>query len=186
MATKLELTVDFKFEPVRQLVDRVAAPKVNRALATAVNGTLGNVRTQAAKQIRVKSSLPAKDVKRGLSIWRATANNLAGNVRGVGKPHSLKRFKPRMTKRGAVAKVWGTRQSFAGAFTNDFLGGHIYKRTSKKRYPIKKLYGPGVAQVMAQEEVFSALQQIGQERLSANVIRQLDRAIAGPKGATRK
>ena len=65
----------------------------------------------------------------------------------------LKDFNPRQTKKGVTAKAWGSRQVYDGAFIVDKLGRHVFVRKTKKRLPIKKLYGPIPARLAEGEAV---------------------------------
>ncbi|EFO31349.1 conserved hypothetical protein [Roseibium sp. TrichSKD4] len=176
------MELDIDNGPALDLAARLKRPRLNWALRSAINATLKNVTTRSAKDIREKSGIPSKKVKASLRPRKATNGNLSATLTGYGKPLSLKEFKTRRTKAGVVAKIWGDKQTFKKAFAAPSLGEHIFQRVGKKRLPIKKLYGPGVAQTMGRPDVMEGLEDFANERLRTNALRELDRAVNGKKG----
>ncbi|MGH0004081.1 phage tail protein [Pseudovibrio ascidiaceicola] len=181
----VELKAKIEDREVREMAERLSEKRLNQAFATAINSTLTTVRVQATKMVRKQVSIEAKYLKRSFRIVKAKADNLSGVVVGFGAGLPLKAFKPRKRRKGFSAKLWGERKVFKTAFEVQKIGNHIFIRKGKDRLPIKKLYGPGVGHILSQKSLMNELQSVGQEKLLTNTTRQIDRAIAGPKGKGR-
>lgn len=93
----------------------------------------------------------------------------------------LKDFSPTQTKAGVVAKAWGKKQTYDGAFKVDSLGGHVFVRKTGSRLPIKKLYGPIPARIAANAETTQSVNAIVRQRmpreLSKNLAFYIKRAL---------
>lgn len=84
-----------------------------------------------------------------------------------GKELPLKFFYARQTRAGVSAAPLGRRQIFAktfntgGVFPNrkKVFGGHVMIRESPNRFPVKKLYGPAVADQLVQGASLAAFEQ---------------------------
>lgn len=172
-----------------QILEMAKALEPKRAmmgLSVAVNDTARQVRRYSRSTIAKESSIRAARVERGLTIRpMSSPATLSATVIGSGAPISLKEFRARQGRRGVSATVWGRRQLYPGSFMVASLGGHVFHRLTDKRFPIEKMWGAGIAQVMAQEHVGSAIEAHGSTRLLINAQRQLDRYIAGAGGAGR-
>jgi hypothetical protein len=128
------------------------APKV---IARALNHTGAVATTQVkralVKQVGVKSGA----VNAALRQVRATPAELTFELRSSGKHLGLKDFGARQTKRGVSAAPWRQRRVFPRTFMGP--GGHVYKRTSKKRLPIEKLWGPSIPKELVRAEAGMSL-----------------------------
>lgn len=174
----IDVRVDWKTSEVRALLAKLQPPRSHRALSVAVNDTLRQVRRGAVRTVGKESGLKRADVDKAVTIKPySTAKTLSGTVRGSGAPIALFKFQARQTRRGVTAKAWGARKTYPGTFVATMRSGHtgVFKRTSSKRLPIKELWGAGVTQTMTEEAIMSSLEELAQERLYANVVRQLNR-----------
>lgn len=174
------ITIDTKWrtQQVRHLLEQLSPRRRNQALSVAVNATAKQVRTQSARNVAKEMGIARKDVDRAFVIRPySQPNTLTATIRGRGAPLPLMRFAARQTRKGVTAKAWNVRRTYPGTFIATMASGHqgVFRRTGKGRFPIKELYGSGVAQVMAQDAVLNTLQDFGSERLNANVLRQLTR-----------
>ena len=118
-----------------------------------------------------------KEVEKELRKIRATPSRLTFIIIGLGRPWSLKRFKPKQRKRGVSAKPWGVSRVFPGTFVPEALHGHVFKRVGTARLPIKKLWGPSVPKEMMDDAVFQALVAKVDERLPNRLLHHLGRAL---------
>jgi hypothetical protein len=169
-----------------ELVQRLEPKRATMALSVAVNDTVRQTKLKARPVIAKESSLKSGRVAKGLKIDRySTPSTLSADLIGSGRPVSLGEFGPRKTRKGVSAKVWGRTQRYPGSFIVRSGAMGVYHRTSQDRFPIRKMWGAGVAQVMAQEHVSKVIVAHGQQRLEINAQRQLDRYIAGAGGAGR-
>lgn len=179
---RLDLSADTT--NLRHMADQLSPERCRQALSVSVNDTARQTRRYSRVLVGKESSIKAGAVDKGLNIptWSSPAT-LSATIAGSGRPISLKEFGARQTRAGVSAKAWGRRQLYRGAFITST--GHVYHRTSRKRLPIEKMWGAGVAQVMSQNEVSAAIVNEGEKRLVINAQRQLDRYIAGAGGKGR-
>lgn len=120
--------------------------KLRKQLAIAVNQVAKKTESLLAKEIAKELATPQKEIKATIAVTsKATSDNLSSNVRQKKTRRiSLKRFGGRQNKKGVrykISKTKGSKQ-INGAFISEKLGGHVYKRNTKKRLPIDKLWGP--------------------------------------------
>lgn len=182
--SRIVITVDSA--QLAEMIERLEPRRARMALSVAVNDTARQTRAEARKRVAKESSIKAGTVAKGLTINpHSSPSTLSATVIGSGRPISLKEFGARQNRKGVSARVWGRRQLYPGSFIVESLGGHVYHRLTRRRLPIEKMWGAGIAQVMAQEHVSSVIVQHGQDRLQKNTQRQLDRYIAGAGGAGR-
>ena len=167
---------------IEAFAGKMKPERLRMALSVAVNATVRQGKNRAAQEISRASSIKRAKVEAGIRLRYATPGNLEGAIRGIGRPLSLKEFGAKQGASGVRAVVWGKAQHYAGAFMGPRpgaiairLGGHAFVRTGKARLPIEKMFGAGVAQVMAQADVESMIRGYAGERLDANVARQLRR-----------
>ncbi len=129
--------------------------KANHAWRRAINHTAAKSRTQVirnvAKQAGVTQSLIRK--RRAIYLRRANYSDLQAFIIAEGSHMSLKDFKPTQMKAGVKASPWGNRRLFKSSFIVDKLGSHVFVRTSKKRLPIEKMYGPAIPKEMMKPDV---------------------------------
>lgn len=164
----MRLNVKLDIEEVKRFATDVQRNRVPLAASRAINKVLGNVRTEASKQIRQERALSASTVRDALTIKRATKALLIGNVTASGRPIPLKEYQARRTKTGVTVKVSpGGRKLvvFAGnkGFLVDKIGGHVFARTGKQRLPIKKLYGPSIPSTFVKDKVIAALDRVAND-----------------------
>jgi hypothetical protein len=142
--------------------------RVPAVAARAINKTLGNVRTEASKQIREERTLKANVVRDALTISRASRSRLIGALYATGRPIPLRDYAARQTKKGVTVSVTrGQRKrvSHAGnaAFFVGRLGGNVFAREGKGRLPIKKLFGPSIPSTFVKDKVIAALDRVGRD-----------------------
>lgn len=174
----LDVSVDWRMAEVQRLASRLSSKRLHQSLSVAVNGAARSVRSKSASLIAKESGLRKKDVTPALMIRPySKPSTLSATVRGSGAPLPLIRFKAKQQKKGVKASAWGNAKLYPGTFIATMKSGHtgVFARTSRKRLPIKELWGPGIAKTMADDAVSRVLEDYGRERLLANVSRQLDR-----------
>lgn len=175
---ELEIRADWKTAEVRALMRRLQPPRLNQALSVSVNTTARQVRTFAARVVAKAGGLKRRDVDPSIRIFPySTPASLSATVRGSGRPIALIKFAARQTKAGVTANAWGVRKLYRHTFIATMKSGHegVFVRTSKKRVPIKELWGSGVTQVMSQAITLGEIEAEAQDKLTANVVRQLKR-----------
>lgn len=167
---------------IDQWAGKLKPERLRMALSVGINATVRQSKQKTAQEIARAGSIKRAKVEAGIRLRYATPGNLEGAIRGIGKPISLKDFGAKQGAKGVTATVWGKRQHYPGMFMGPSPGviagklkGHAFVRTSRKRLPIEKSYGAGVAQVMSQAEIESMLRAYAAERLDKNIARQLQR-----------
>lgn len=160
-----KLSIDRQLQEATRELDGFA-DKARNAAVRAINKTIGNVRTEAVKLVRLNRALSASTVRNAFVVTRATRNSLTAAIVGSNKPIPLRDYGARQTRKGVSVKVGGTRKlvTFAGnrSFIVDKISGHVFARKGKRRLPIKKLYGPSIASA-ANAAVIQALERMGKE-----------------------
>lgn len=91
---------------------------------------------------------------------------------------SLKEFDAKQTAEGVVASPWGRRRVFRHAFILRKLGGHVFIRKGKARLPIKKLYGPVLANEMVRDKSLQEFNAVAKE-LPARLRHELAAILKG-------
>ncbi|ALE02882.1 hypothetical protein PU02_0068 [Bartonella ancashensis] len=167
------------------MMTMLQAPRLHWALRNAVNDTAKQVERFTEQKVAKIASIPPKRVKKGVYVsTKATAENLEANIRGSGSPLPLKIFKARETRRGVVYKIFGKREIMPNGFIQGGkfpqrvdlkMGGNVFARIDGDRYPIEKKEGTSIAYVMSKQDVVCPVEQYANERLTANIRRQLAR-----------
>lgn len=129
--------------------------KANMAWRRAINHTASKSKTQVIRHVAKRSGVTQSLIRKRRAIYlrRANYSDLQAFIIAEGTYMSLKDFKPTQLKAGVKASPWGERRLFKSSFIVDKLGSHVFVRTSKKRLPIEKMYGPAIPNEMMQVEV---------------------------------
>lgn len=140
--------------------------KVQRVIARAANYEGRKSLTQVRRALVTQTSIPRPVVVKGTRFLPASTGGggaVQTAIQGTGKPLSLKVFGAKQNASGVTATVWGHRQQFDGGFRGPRpgaiaprLGGHAFVRTSAKRTPIKKMFGPGIANELIKDQSAAA------------------------------
>lgn len=153
---------------------------VQHAAANAINRTVTKVKTQVSKTIRKKYLISAKDVKKTLSLKRATSTKLQGSVTSTGQSPLLTAFRVRVNKRGPI-KVQVRRGVRATAVPGLFLGtshkGYVGAMMRKKidaRYPLKIPYGPSVPKMFCSKDVLAELTPMAEKTLNERFLHEVE------------
>lgn len=164
-------------------LDAMTAPfskrRADRIIQTALNTTLRQGRTEAARKIARYTSIRVGLVKADLKPVFARAGDRKVKFWTSSKPIGLyKMGKARQTRRGASARAWGKRRVYPSTFIARMPNGHmgVFVREGRRRVPLHELYGPGVAQALSKEEVRAPLIDKIEGRFETNLLRQIDRA----------
>ncbi|WP_127076004.1 hypothetical protein [Rhodomicrobium lacus] len=183
--SSLVIRVDWETAEVRALMAKLQEPRLSRALSVAVNNSARQVQRFAASLIAKQLSIKLARARRGIWIMPySRPETLTATVRGSKSQIPLKAFKAKETPAGVVASIWGQKKLYPGAFIRGGrfparvplqMGEHVFKRAGSRRFPIRKEAGASIAEAFVQDAITKALVAQGQERLMANIKRQLDR-----------
>lgn len=128
--------------------------KAPNAISSALNRTLTTLVTSISKEIREGYHIKAADIKKTITKKNANKNDLSGSIKSRGRVIGLDHFKKSQTKKTLKAAVKKTGlKPIENAFLANTNGEKIFVRTSKKRLPIKRLYGPSVPQMFKSREI---------------------------------
>lgn len=141
--------------------------KVQRAFVRAAKRSIDSGRSVMAKLIAGDTGLKQKDVREAIAMSYPTLSDPVASMRARTKRLPLIDFKARQTSKGVSYRNPGggrnnvpsafiatTRQQTAQDARADLAGSGgehegVFKRTGKKRLPIKQLYGPSIGQVFS-------------------------------------
>jgi hypothetical protein len=170
----IRIDVKAEVEAAQKNLDDLQKRQVRRAAARALNRTGQQVRTRAVRDTAKTMGLTGKRVREAITLFKANPNALYAEVKAKGQPISLKEFKARQTRKGVTAKVMGERKLYRHRFIVQSLGGHVFEREGKKRFPIRKLWGPSVPAVFLMDNINKALRDHAAERWRINFDRELN------------
>lgn len=186
MAVKIDAQ---QLENARKLLGHINGG-VEKAASRAINRATEASRTAAITKIREGYHVSAGTVRDTIRIRRARPTSLYAMVRSSGKRMSLTAFSVRPSdpqKKGkkAIVKVAVKKTGYKPlrkAFIANMKGNvGIYERTTKKRFPIKKLMGPAIPQMLGTETVSRHIEEKAQETLSKRFEHEIDRLLEGNK-----
>lgn len=143
---------------------RVIPEATNRAL----NRTGKTAGSRVIRKLSQESGAKQMDIRRRfafLVMSRPSTLSYLIRIRYGAMP--LKDFSPKQTKQGVSAKAWGKTKLYKGAFKVDSLGGHVFKRGTKKDggVTLKKMYGPIPSRIAGSDQVEGEVVDVIRQRL---------------------
>jgi hypothetical protein len=157
---------------------KVGFPQLtNRAVSSTLNKLAGQAKTKASSTIRETYNVKAGDLSKSLIVEKATPSNQTASIVGRGKagiplllfggrwtrPAKGKRGKIKGSTIGASVEVKRSqRKIIPETFIAQMKSGHqgIFKRASKKRLPIKELFGPQPALLLGLPNVVESVREL--------------------------
>lgn len=169
-----------KFEQVFRKIGNQAPHAIRRAL----NHTGDKARTQVARQLVKQTGATYGAVRAALNSRPASYGNLRYEIVARGSAISLKHFSARQTKPGVTAAPWNMRRVFPHTFIVKKLGGHVFVRTSRKRFPIKKLWGPAIPNELVRGHTPIVFNATVQAELPSRLAHEIGAIMSGaaPRG----
>jgi len=117
-----------------------------KAVSRAVNKTATTARSRIVKGIFAEIRMKQTDIRKALSLRKATYRVFEAMIRVGGKRIPLIKFSARQVRRGVSYGMRRSegRQTIPGAFVATMPSGHVgvFKRRGKVRKPIKERFGP--------------------------------------------
>ena len=171
------IDVEADVEEAKRFLTRTQRKVVPKAAARALNRTLTNVRTVSRRKVAKGMGQKQKAIKGQFKMIKASRNRLIGLLRTTGNPIPLIEFKsPKQFKKGVKVTFAGERQLMENAFIATMPSGRtgIFRRQTKKRLPIRELFGPSVPAWFATREVNKAMEDTANENWPQNFARDLD------------
>jgi hypothetical protein len=165
---------------------------VDKAVPRALNRTADQARTAIGRELRAEGyNLSAAEIKSAIATIRASKGRLVAQLRVGRKTKSLISFDAKETKDGVRVKVHGPAKLIKGAFIAQRLNGvsgvyvedksagkivirrqKQYKKGSRggwHDYPARKLYGPSVGGVYANERIQATMMRVIAELFTARL-----------------
>jgi hypothetical protein len=134
MSEQLRITFDaFDIDRLKDEFD-IYRKDVKAVIQTAVKDTAAIVNEDMTDEMARICDLSARIVKGRIYLRYAYRNHSASVWVGL-NPFSLKKLRPRQTGDGVTAHG----RQYPGAFIVSSLGGHVFRRTGKGRWPIEKV-----------------------------------------------
>ena len=160
-----------------------APDQANTALSRAVNRAVANVKSNISKQVRKKYLVKASDVKESLKITSATKSNPVAYVRSTGKRIDLSKFSlsPHALFKGEhdyyiqVRKDGGSKE--IPGFAAEAPSWGLYRRTGKERYPISRLMGPAVPEMIGRPGIMRYIEEEGNKTLNKRLAHEVSRML---------
>lgn len=181
MAAHFALSVKGDVKAVLRDLDTVRRRIVPAAAAPALNKAATSVRVRAARGIASRNDIrPARLIRERLRVFKATRMFLVSTIRA--RLHPVKVIElsgqPRKTGQG----LRKGRSLFRGAFlayANNRKFG-VYKRLTKKRFPIRELKIPLLPE--ADTVIKQLIRTVGAATWKKEFARQLKRKLARSRG----
>lgn len=152
----------------------------------ALNRAASGIKTNASKKAREMYRIKAKDVNQTFTVKKASKAQLAAAVISKSGSMGLEKFKvnssnpaARPKKFKAAVKKGGSLKEITRGFVANISGIKVFRRTSKKRLPIDRLFGPPVPQMVNKKEVREFVEQQAAETYQKRLDHEIKRVLEG-------
>lgn len=163
--------------------------KAPNAIARALNRAATNIKSNMSKEVRKYYTIKASDIKSTILKYRASRSNLSASVVSRGNPIGLDKFKvspktvqPNRKKPIKVGVKKDGLKVVLGAFVADVAGIGVFERTTKARYPIRRLYGPSVPQMLGNVHVREEIGKQGYETFQKRLDHEINWILEKGRG----
>lgn len=143
------------------MVQRVGDGVATMAFSRALNHEGRKTFTAVKRSMRKQTTIPTGIIAAAMQFKSSTRRNLRTIIQGSGSELPLRLFSPKQFRYGVRAKVWGRLQTYKSNFIVSSLGGNVFHRTSKKRLPIQRTFGPSVPKEMVKDETLQTFEGSG-------------------------
>ncbi|MNW36155.1 Prophage minor tail protein Z (GPZ) [compost metagenome] len=161
-----------------------------KAASSALNRSAASARTAGARKVRERYTIKAKDVnavfkiiaKPSASSLEAVLRSRTGSLPLINfqtKPNAPPGRQPRGGVKVGVIK--GQRKALKHAFVAKVgSGGHIgvFERSTRRRLPIKELFGPPIPEMLNAEDVRQEIEHAFSETFERRLTHEMDRHLA--------
>lgn len=125
-----------------------------RGAQRAMDRTAKRVRTSMQRAVRKRMGLLLRNVSKRVDLRPARINPVRATFHVDRMPVPLSEFNATQLKRaGTRVKIGGRTKTFKGAFIATMPTGHegVFRRRTKRRLPIRQMFGPSVADIWGDE-----------------------------------
>jgi len=153
-------------------------PKV---MTRALNKTISGVRTDESKEVRADLNLKSAYVNAAITTQKASWTNLTARTDAKSKPVGLINFSgTKQNAKGVSVKVKkkNRRSTLKHAFIQTAKNAkNVFWREGKPRYPIDRLTGPRITDILAKKEIIGRVEDKAGVRLKTNIDYELTRVL---------
>jgi hypothetical protein len=143
------------------MVQQVGEGAAALAFSRALNHEGRKSFTAVKRALRKQTDVPPFMITASMTFRPSSKHHLRTIISGSGRELPLRLFKPSQFSYGVRARVWGRQQVYRSSFIVAKYGGNVFHRTSPKRFPIQKLFGPSIAKEMLKDETLETFERSG-------------------------
>lgn len=186
----MRVIVEVDEQMIREVEKRLGemSKKAPNVISNALNRAMTNVASNIKKEVRKEYIIKAKDIEATLIRRKATRNALSASILSRGNPIPLDRFKvsprtvqPKRKKPIKVAVKKTGLKELMGAFVADIHGIKVFRRRTKKRLPIDRLFGPSIPQ-MINDKVAERINEEGRTTFQKRLEHEINRILGTGSG----
>lgn len=155
------------------------------ALMGGINDTLKTAKTYTSKLIRDKVNIKKKDIDPHITTSWAKKDKLSGALFiKESERIPLKYFGARETAKGVTYKIdrQGSRKMLASGFIVESMGGHVFIRRGKKRFPLRKPKGVSAWGTFVKNDYIQPTQRLIYSKLAHNIDRRVRMLLLRSEG----
>lgn len=159
--------------------------KAPQVIASSLNRALSSVAKTVNEELRKNYHIKTADIKPTITRTRAKRSDINAVLRSSGSVIPLDRFKvspktvnPKRKSTIKVAVKKAAAKPLDGAFNADINGIKVFKRSSKKRLPIERLFGPSVPQMLNRDDIRKRIEVTGQTMFNKRIDHEIERILA--------
>ena len=175
----IKVDLDFDHNRIKTVLDDRRA---KFAIMAATNRALNSARTEGKRALRERYTVKAGAIDSASKINKAGFDDLTGDVTYKDAMTNVSKYKVTKTKRKPIAvtilKSSGPKQ-FKGSF---WRGNEVWRRKGRKRLPIKRVYGPAVAQLVGAKQVQERMGKKAQETYNKRLEHEVKGRMGGEWG----
>jgi hypothetical protein len=143
------------------MVHQVGEGAAALAFSRALNHESRKTFTAVKRALRKQTDIPPFMITASTAFRFSSKHHLRTIITGSGRELPLLLFKPSQFSYGVRARVWGRHQVYRSSFIVARFGGNVFHRTSHKRFPIQKMFGPSVPKEMLKDETLETFERSG-------------------------
>ena len=191
MSVIITVDADALLDVQRRLKD--IPKKAPNAISKSLNRAMTNAAVTLSQEIRKDYNIKAGEIKGSIKKTRANPGTLSAEVKSKGSVIPLDKFKTSRlmttSNKGDVKSVSlnkkvvkaavkkGAMKPVLGAFVVSLHGAKIFKRETKKRLPINRLFGPSVPQMGSNEKIAEAVNDKAEGMYSRTLDHEITRLL---------
>lgn len=183
MAIPFERSLEVKIQTrglKRMIADfERAGENIRPAISRAINWTGNKARTQVRRAVVKQTGLKYSQVKNATRTVRATYTRLVYRIIARGSYFGIEEFKPKQTPAGVEAAPWNKRRVFPHTFIIKAYHGRVYERTTTKRWPLRRVWGPAIPVEMIKGESKAAFERVVSTELPSRLGHEINAILGG-------